>query len=36
MKLYKKIRKLFSKKDQEKNWAQTSHPFDTIVKIDGG
>jgi len=35
MKLYKKICSLFSKNSREKNWAQVSHPFDTIVKIDG-
>lgn len=35
MSLYQKIRELISKGAREKKWAKESHPFDTIVKIDG-
>lgn len=35
MSLYKKIQGLVSKKARENKWAKESHPFDTIVKMDG-
>lgn len=35
MSLYQKIRQVVSKKAREKRWTDTSHPFDTVVKIDG-
>jgi acetyltransferase-like isoleucine patch superfamily enzyme len=35
MSLFKSIRTLLSKSARQRQWAAESHPFDTIVKIDG-
>ncbi len=35
MKIKHKLKMIFSRSYREKEWAKTSHPYDTTVKIDG-